>query len=1159
MKKRLISFLLALCMVLSLVPVGAVADGTSTFASGKTITASDLGLGSDNKPTNVGGEDYGWTYTGSSYNKTLTIKECYILDLGDATLDCTYVSVVNDGEIKSGTFILPVFNTSDSAVSFTNNGTISGGKFFKNSNGKGLLYNTASSTITGGFFGSNIYVWSKNNERYTITGGIFLDAPSSYTGVYTYVAVTSNGSSSAYSRKDYTLNSAGGYSEPVGTSTIDNGFYMFGAQTVTLTLPYDKSAYNIVDEWRYLKNGVATDASKDSTCPVTVTPSRIDGNAPNKNNSFRRVTIRSSVQTETKTVLLYPYAYETSLKLDSEGFPDTSNAYQGSDGHFYGINYYMVDTYPNTYASAAEWEYDPSTKTLMPKSVIDISKLNSNVNVLVTSGARISSNTEIGSPVTIQGYYGSIASGSTATFTGNVTLSGTDAKISGGIFKGTVTLADGATIEQITGGLFEKDINNSLYRVTLKDGSTFKVNGYTNNFPYVYVSPSTTLSVTSTNTDAKAFGRINSTKLDANPSYCTVSGKTITFKAQDLINAGVVTDADNKTIVLAPALEDIDADMFTVTTKDFTYGDDFQTPTVAKSTTAHKAVGEPSIAGYYKLDDNGKVPTNPTLLNASEVTDAGTYQVVLNVAETDTYAGADKLTSDSESWRFTISPKTLDSKSIKYSGLTTTYDGTPKAVTVTVTDMPRIMFTVLYNGNSEAPTDAGNYTVTVQLAANSNPNYTLDPNLGAQTLTIKKAKLTAENFEKDNEYRTVKPKDGIHLTDDEYTVTFTPAPSTQGLPTDADGTHSAGDYLAEVTVHEDAKNYCADGTLTDPGWVFTVAQEVPTTDLLDVTVPENPVYTGSAITATVRAKTAEELNSDTAPAGPLTGELIVEYYRLNKDGTREEPIDAPVEPGTYEIRVTTSGEGNYSQEPLSDKDWVFTIAEPENAVHVEGGYAYYMDGEVKREIGGSKVLAGTTVYLVMDGAETPDTPALTLLAADEDSEVGTVLWFVDPRTRVELTIENPDEATGAHFTMPRGEVWVTTTRPGSDTPAAVSSGDAGTGVALVVGGAALGGAAYLVGTRLWLEANLPADAAIPTSRQQLADLLWTAAGRPEPAGTALFTDISAEAVDSQKAARWCVEQGLLRAEGDTFQPAKHTFRPQVIKAWKQLQAGRKAG
>ena len=53
--------------------------------------------------------------------------------------------------------------------------------------------------------------------------------------------------------------------------------------------------------------------------------------------------------------------------------------------------------------------------------------------------------------------------------------------------------------------------------------------------------------------------------------------------------------------------------------------------------------------------------------------------------------------------------------------------------------------------------------------------------------------------------------------------------------------------------------------------------------------------------------------------------------------------------------------------------------------------------------------------------------------------------------------------------------------------------------------------------------------------------------------------ISAEAIDSQKAARWCVEQSLMQADGTSFKPSRHTFRLQVIKAWNDLQAMQKAG
>ena len=74
--------------------------------------------------------------------------------------------------------------------------------------------------------------------------------------------------------------------------------------------------------------------------------------------------------------------------------------------------------------------------------------------------------------------------------------------------------------------------------------------------------------------------------------------------------------------------------------------------------------------------------------------------------------------------------------------------------------------------------------------------------------------------------------------------------------------------------------------------------------------------------------------------------------------------------------------------------------------------------------------------------------------------------------------------------------------------------------------------------------------AIPANRQQLAVALWTAAGKPQPASTALFTDISAEAADSQKAARWCVEQGLLTLKKDgSFDPDGWTPKFRVIQVW----------
>ena len=173
--------------------------------------------------------------------------------------------------------------------------------------------------------------------------------------------------------------------------------------------------------------------------------------------------------------------------------------------------------------------------------------------------------------------------------------------------------------------------------------------------------------------------------------------------------------------------------------------------------------------------------------------------------------------------------------------------------------------------------------------------------------------------------------------------------------------------------------------------------------------------------------------------------------------------------------------------------------------------------------------------------------AMLELSSQEPSENGIAL-FAAENTDLSRVVEQD----GIGYYVPES-LTVERITNGEDVPSDTGSGAGGAAVA-VIGGAAIGGAAYLIGTQVYLTSVLPEGASIPTNRQQLADLLWTAAGKPQPASTALFTDISAEAADSQKAARWCVEQGLLKDTGSTFKPDKHTFRPQVIKAWNDLQA-----
>ena len=120
--------------------------------------------------------------------------------------------------------------------------------------------------------------------------------------------------------------------------------------------------------------------------------------------------------------------------------------------------------------------------------------------------------------------------------------------------------------------------------------------------------------------------------------------------------------------------------------------------------------------------------------------------------------------------------------------------------------------------------------------------------------------------------------------------------------------------------------------------------------------------------------------------------------------------------------------------------------------------------------------------------------------------------------------------------------------PGELDPA-FSSGAAALGV--VLGTAGLGYVAYINGTSLYLHYALPGGF-IPSTRQELATVLWTAAGKPDPVSTALYTDIPADAIEQQKAARWCVEQGLMSDYGATFGPDTKVTNARIILAWNRL-------
>ena len=195
----------------------------------------------------------------------------------------------------------------------------------------------------------------------------------------------------------------------------------------------------------------------------------------------------------------------------------------------------------------------------------------------------------------------------------------------------------------------------------------------------------------------------------------------------------------------------------------------------------------------------------------------------------------------------------------------------------------------------------------------------------------------------------------------------------------------------------------------------------------------------------------------------------------------------------------------------------------------------------------------TSLFVPSGSSEQPNTitvktdTALTdCRAADADADVSIMSSVVDKGgntygipvrnyEKIELVTEEPAPPTP-------GE-------PGGELDPGLSSGAAALGI--VLGTAGLGYITYVCGSSLYLHYVLP-DGFIPSTRQELANVLWTAAGKPDPVSTALYTDIPADAIEQQKAARWCAEQGLLSDHGETFGPDMKVYNARIIRAWNSL-------
>lgn len=335
---------------------------------------------------------------------------------------------------------------------------------------------------------------------------------------------------------------------------------------------------------------------------------------------------------------------------------------------------------------------------------------------------------------------------------------------------------------------------------------------------------------------------------------------------------------------------------------------------------------------------------------------------------------------------------------------------------------------------------------------------------------------------------------------------------------------------------------CAGGDVTPQYNTFTIQKAALNPADFTVTEPTDLTYNGSAKEVTVKNTSDKDY-----------GEITV-TYKQNGEALN----GAPTEPGEYSYTVTAAGSARYVGGTVKTGSFRITKTgtidpEPEKTYQLTVAGA---DITLPEDADASALKAGQLVSLtaypdtdtvhfaqwVVSGADGALSPADLMDAADEplteDAFKQRTLTFRMPAKSLTITAETttveqpeqpPEEDSTEYSPLQTVGILAGTT-------------------AMFAGCAVIG---YEAVTGSILADLLPKGTAIPSTREQLAVLLWSTAGKPEPAAPAVYSDVAEP--DTAKAARWAVEAGLLPDMGEgAFTPGKHVTKVQVIRAWSQL-------
>lgn len=335
---------------------------------------------------------------------------------------------------------------------------------------------------------------------------------------------------------------------------------------------------------------------------------------------------------------------------------------------------------------------------------------------------------------------------------------------------------------------------------------------------------------------------------------------------------------------------------------------------------------------------------------------------------------------------------------------------------------------------------------------------------------------------------------------------------------------------------------CAGGDVTPKDNTFTILKGTLNPADFAFVLPTDLTYDGNPKEVTVKNTGDKDY-----------GEITV-TYKQNGEALN----GAPTEPGEYSYTVTAAGSARYVGGTVKTGSFRITKTgttdpEPEKTYQLTVAGA---DITLPEDADASALKAGQLVSLtaypdtdtvhfaqwVVSGADGALSPADLMDAADEplkeDAFKQRTLTFRMPAKSLTITAETttveqpeqpPEEDSTEYSPLQTVGILAGTT-------------------AMFAGCAVIG---YEAVTGSILADLLPKGTAIPSTREQLAVLLWSTAGKPEPAAPAVYSDVAEP--DTVKAARWAVEAGLLPDMGEgVFTPGKRVTKVQVIRAWSQL-------